>query len=262
MKTFLTISITFFISMSCLLGNANNDNNQFIQKCLKPTVLIESTKSPASGTGFIVNSSLIESINCYCNVVFSCEHILKSTDLLVKCSEFDDQGNFEKYKNFKGVVAAIDGSNDLSIVFFLSPNQMRCVDLNQKYKPKIRDALFAVGHALGEPARFAEGKLTGVLRSETTKQILSYRTSINIVFGDSGGPLFYENKVVGIANSMKNANYGDTKFPVYDISFYKPIELMQDMLRNRFINNDDYQDFKVPEIMNFMLWSKMIEIVN
>ena len=187
---------------------------------------------------------------------------LKSTDLLVKCSEFDDQGNFEKYKNFKGVVAAIDGSNDLSIIFFLSPNQMRCVDLNQKYKPKIRDALFAVGHALGEPARFAEGKLTGVLRSETTKQILSYRTSINIVFGDSGGPLFYENKVVGIANSMKNADYGDTKFPVYDISFYKPIELMQDMLRNRFINNDDYQDFKVPEIMSFMLWSKTIEIVN
>lgn len=262
MKTFLILTTLFMISISFLLGNTENERKTFIDKCLKPTILIESATSSASGTGFITNSIQIEPINCYLNVVFSCEHILKSTDLIIKCSDFDENGIFQKYKVFKGAVAATDGANDLSLIFFLSPTKMPCVDLDQKYIPKIKDNLFSVGHAIGEPSRFAEGKLTGVMRSETTNSLISYRTSVSIVFGDSGGPLFFENKVIGIANSMRNVDIGDKKHPVYDISFYKPLSLMEGILKDNFIQNGNFQDFKTPEIMALMLWAKSLEIEN
>lgn len=260
MKTFLIIPVLFFVSMTSIFGFDEGQRAILIEKCFKPTVLVESATSTAAGTGFITKSVKIDDINCYCNIVFSCEHILKSTDLVIKQSNFDSDGLFTKYQNHQGVVAAMDGENDLSLLFFLSKEKMPCVDLTTQYKPKIMDNLLAVGHGLGEVSRFSEGKLTGVLRSETTKQILSYKTSVSIIFGDSGGPLFYENKVIGIANSMRNVDIGENKHPVYNISFYKPLSLMDGILQNYNVKGNNMDSFKIPEIMLTMLWAKSIEI--
>jgi len=126
----------------------------------------------------------------------------------------------------------------------------------------VYDELLAIGHGLGETSRFSEGKMTGVIRSETTKQILSYKTSVSIIFGDSGGPLFHENKVIGIANSMRNVDIAESKHPIYNISFYKPLGLMSGILKNNFIKNDKFQEVHPPEILSMMLWSKSLEIVD
>lgn len=262
MKTFLTLPIILMFLLSYAVTSDDNKRNIIIEKCFKPTVLIESTKSPASGTGFITNSTKIEPIDCYCNIVFSCEHILKSKDLLIKCSDFDVDGIFTNYQTYKGEVAVVDGENDLSLIYFLSPKKMPCAELNQGYKPKVCDELLAIGHGLGETSRFSEGKMTGVIRSETTKQILSYKTSVSIIFGDSGGPLFHENKVIGIANSMRNVDIAESKHPIYNISFYKPLGLMSGILKNNFIKNDKFQEVHPPEILSMMLWSKSLEIVD
>ena len=82
------------------------------------------------------------------------------------------------------------------------------------------------------------------------------------MFGDSGGPLFHEDKVIGIANSMRSADYGQYKFPVYDISFYKPLTCMGDMLKSTTLMNDDFSQVHIPEINMYLLWSQMLELKN
>lgn len=262
MKTFACSILFFCITMLFASINESETDKKFLENCLKPTVLIESDNTLASGTGFIIKSIKNKDLDLFVNIIFSCDHILKSKMVIIKVSSFDNAGIFEKYNKFQGMVLATDGENDLSTLLFLSIEPMPTVVLNPAYKPKIRDNLFAIGHGLGETSRYAEGKFTGVIKSEISNKITTYRTSVPIVFGDSGGPLFFEDKVVGIANSMRSAEYGQNKFPVYDISFYKPLSCMENMVKTTSLMNDDFSEVRIPEINMYLLWSQLLEIKN
>lgn len=262
MKTFITFILFFCISLIFASTYDNQDNKKFIEKCLKPTVLIESEQVSASGTGFIVKSIKNSNLDIFVNIIFSCEHILKSKIVTVKTSVFDDDGIFKKYMSHKGVVLASDGINDLSILLFFSEDIMPTATINPSYKPKIRDAVFSIGHGLGEISRYSEGKFTGALISETNSEVNTYRTSIPIIFGDSGGPLFFENQVIGIANSMKSTELGQNKYPVYDISFYKPIYSIKKMLTSTNIMDENFDNTNVPEFTMLLFWSHLLEVKN
>ena len=254
-------TMNFIFQIVGILFLADVDQDIFVKKCLEPVVLIDNEAAQASGTGFIVKSSKIKEIDGYFNLVFSCQHIIKSPKARIKKAIYDENAIHKNYENYQGFLYSTDNINDLSILFFISKKQMPTVDINFDFKPKMRDKLFMVGHGLAEPARYAEGKFTGMSNDESHEANQNYRTSIPIIFGDSGCPLFYEHKVVGIGVSLRSAQYNESKFPVYDISFFKPVQNMVKLLNNSKMPFDDFNENKFPSLIANYAWTDDIKII-
>jgi len=258
MKIVYTVILFFCLSILSVADNSNHEN--LLHKCLEPIVLIDSEDNQSSGSGFIVKSLPVENLDCFFNIVFSCEHIIKSSKVNVKKTVYDENGIHKKYDVYNGYVYALDKSDDLSIMFFISRNKMPETDINFDYKPKIKDKLFAVGHGLGDTARYTEGLFTGIQKDDSTVANINYRTSIPIIFGDSGCPLFYDNKVIGVAISLRTASYGNMRYPVYDISYFKPISIIMNLVKEIKLENKNFEKVKIPLIIANYLWSKDIVI--
>lgn len=251
----LVIVLLLFCGIGICSTPTESEQKLFIEKCLKPTIMLESYDETTSGTGVIVKSEKLKFVDAYFNIVFSCEHILKSNKQTIKISDYDENGIFKKYKNSKAIVFYKDRDNDISILFFTSEKQMPVADCNFNYIPKLRDDVFAIGHGMGDQARYSDGRVTGALKSKET--FVEYKTSVPIIFGDSGGPLFYKNKLIGITNSMRSMKVSDNlKVPVYNISTFKSLILFNNILKETGLSKEMLTDVEIPEIVGVDIWLK------
>lgn len=251
----LFIMLVFISGIAFCSAHNDLDHKIFIEKCLKPTVLIESKDQTSTGTGVIVKSEKLKYTNVYFNIVFSCEHIIKSNKQIVKYSEFDDNGIFLKYQENKAIVFFKDSDADISILFFTSDSPMPIAESDFKYQPKIRDRVFTIGHGMGDNSRYSDGCVTG--STKTKDMFVDYKTSIPIVFGDSGGPLFYNNKLIGIANSIRSISVADKiKVPVYNISTFKSLNLFNKILKESNLSKENLEEVQIPEIVGIDIWLK------
>lgn len=249
------IAILLFCAIIFCNAQSESEYQTFVEKCLKPTVLIGSNDDSITGTGVIVKSEKLKYVDAYFNVIFSCDHILKSNKQNIKISEFDKNGIFVKYTNAKAVVFYKDRDDDLSILFFTSDNIMPTADLSFNYNPKLKDFVFSIGHGMGDHSRYTDGVITGALK--TKEDFTDYKTSIPIIFGDSGGPLFYKNKLIGITNSIRSLKVTENvKVPVYNISTFKSLNLFNKILNTTSLSDKDFKNLNIPEILGVDLWLK------
>lgn len=80
--------------------------------------------------------------------------------------------------------------------------------------------------------------------------MISIRTSISCVPGDSGGPMFKKNKAIGVCVGIKSYN-GQI---VTDISVFKSIDKIKEILdKNKYflINKEDKS---IPKIFTILYW--------
>jgi hypothetical protein len=108
---------------------------------------------------------------------------------------------------------------DIGIGVFFSDHQMAIAELNFEPKIFIGNEIFRIGCGLGDEPRLDYGKLTSY--KSFPKKV--FRTSVMTVPGDSGGPLFHENKVIGIIVSIRSLR-GQ---PVFGISQAVPLEMFK-----------------------------------
>ena len=253
MKKVLFIFFGFLV-FSSIVVSKQTDTDMFVQKYLLPTVMIKSVSENSSGSGVIVFSEKFKNKDDFFNIVYSCSHILKEKDQLINVSNYDSNGIFKSYDTYKSIIFSKNDENDVSILLFLSDKKMAVANIDYNYTPKIKDEVFCIGHGLGDTARLSTGLITGATRKENS--IEEIRTSVPIVFGDSGGPLFHKDKIIGISHAIKNAqSLQGINLPVYNISIFKSLKTCNKFAIDcNLLKNDN--DFDVPDVFVRNMWIK------
>ena len=207
--------------------------------------MIKSLSENNTGTGFIVRSQkAIE--NYYINTVISCAHVCEEK-IKIAVPEYKDS-IVVRYKEYKASVISVNTNFDLSVIVFFSDNQLNTTDIDFNTENYIDDDVFSIGCGLGESPRLSKGFISGL-----SADMVSIRTSISCVPGDSGGPMFKKNKVIGVCVGIKNYN-GQI---VTDISIFKSIDKIIEILdKNKYflINKEDKS---IPKIFYYSLLERL-----
>lgn len=200
------------------------------EKCLKPVVLLKSTESPNTGTGFIVRSQ--PAINkTYANTIITCAHVCEE-NLIVKVPVYKDWAVIA-YKEYPTHKILVDHDTDLAILLFFSDFQMPTSELDLASENSMDDDVFIIGCGLSENPRLSKGVISGF--SPTLDAI---KTSISCVPGDSGSPLYKNNKAIGVCLGIKKFN-GQI---ITDISIFRSLNEIINLLDKKLqflINKDD-----------------------
>jgi S1-C subfamily serine protease len=241
---------TFFLPNTT---NAGEVDKQLHQKCLYPTIYVGRVNKSTYGSGVIVRSQKHK--DGYRNVFLTCAHVVHDNylDYEVKQFIYEEWSQVSETKTYPALFYAVNHEQDVAIGLFYSDEEMPVADLDFSPKIYIGNELFRIGCGLGGEPRLDYGKLTQY--KKLPKPL--FRTSVMTVPGDSGGPVFHENKVVAIIVSISSVR----NLPVFNISFAVPLQRFKDW-------NDKIEkslDFawtkkKIPELQFRMLEFKQYEI--
>lgn len=220
------ILILFFCSKSC----AGDVNEQLHKDCLYPTICIGHDEG--YGTGFIIRSEK-ESENKYKNVFLSCAHITKNgvKDYEVRQYVYENWSTLKGVRSYPATFYAINLDLDISVGCFYSQEEMPTAKLEMSPQIFIGNEVFKFGCGALEEPRLDYGKMT-LIKSGAKPY---FRTSILTIPGDSGAPVFHNNKVIGIIAFIKVNRHG----MLYHISFALPLERFKIWSHE----NDDSLDF-------------------
>jgi len=215
------------------------------EKCLYPTVMIMNENPKGVGTGVIVK--IIKKKDLYENYVFTCAHVMipvpvpeappeatpppadvapsvTPTNLVVKPAKekyeinirvgiYENWSTLVGYKNYPAEVLFVDRDKDIGLVRFESQSENSVAELDKELKLYIGNDVLKVGCGLNEPFRIDSGKITSISRSIGNMIKDTYRVSSPTIMGDSGGPVYHENKLIGLSQAVRNA-HASSPFPV------------------------------------------------
>jgi S1-C subfamily serine protease len=219
--TLYTLILLFFCtSIGTNRVNAGEVDKKLHKECLYPTVYVGRADGHGSGSGVVVRSEKVED-HLYKNVFITCAHIFDANykDYEVREFIYEDWSQIKGIKSFPSTFVSFDTELDLGIGVFFSDHEMPIAQLNFEPKLFIGNEIFRIGCGLGDEPRLDYGKLTSY--KKLPKEV--FRTSVMTVPGDSGGPLFHENKVIGIIVSIR-AMRGQ---PVFGISHAVPLKMFK-----------------------------------
>ena len=257
----LIIAATLLTTSVCQAGEPDKDLHN---KCIYPTVMLTGTNPhyTGTGTGVIVKSK--KRGKGYINYVFTCAHVLTKTpaqiiesdeevkegeepippkvvpakyEYVVKVAVYEDWSLIKEIKSYPCHVIHVENgsSKDIALVTFQTDKKMPCAEISLNPKLYIGNKICRVGCGLQEPFRVDFGMITS-LNSSTGRPIVYtrnlYRTSIMTMPGDSGGPVYHENKLFAIAQLIRGmttqAGPFETKVPVFHMSYVIPIKRFMD----------------------------------
>ena len=243
-KYFLCVVIA--LCLNTALFSEEPDKNLH-NKCLYPTVLIhtgviagDAFINQGSGSGVIISSVPASSIfsDKFINVVLTCNHVAVNQSLgtienkfgarfvpdtfaKVGVSEYENWSKFKEYTWFDAKLYGAYEDHDLAILIFISDNQMPVADINFNPEIYIGSHVIKVGCGLGDQPRVEFGRVTSLNPSQEHDRTKgTNRLSVMSLPGDSGGPVFHENKVIGIVSMIRIAQGIGA---VFDISYMQPL---------------------------------------
>lgn len=243
MKKLLLIPTMFFIIAGFLLAQ------DYHKKCLEPVVLIQAANKTSSGSAVVVKSKMIEK-DVYLNTLFSCNHIFDNTMYTITMNYDSGFVSADEVYAMKTIYKSME--NDIAIACFVSNKKINEAEIDFDSIPSLKEGVFAIGCGLGDPPRHSEGFVIGLgPRKDELKDI---QTSIYIVPGDSGSPLFYKNRIIGITSAIRSYNSNGQIYPANGISLFKSAKLFKPV-----INTEKYKFIfeekeVIPKILIDYLW--------
>jgi S1-C subfamily serine protease len=202
MKTFLALILLLSFAAPVFSGG---EPEKVVSQCLKPSVLVYTPEDQGYGTAFVVRSELVG--NKYRNVAVSCYHNIEDNNVIkIVVMNYDKNGKLLGHTKVTGIEYLSEKKEDLTVLLFETTEKCEVVKLAPfDYQPKFGEWVKKIGFGLGDDATLEDGKITGVYSRQPTVFTGMIRTNMNIVPGDSGGPLFTsKNEVIGVNNSMRS----------------------------------------------------------
>jgi V8-like Glu-specific endopeptidase len=195
------IFLLFFI----LVGSVHSaePDQELHYKCIYPVIRIQNKSGNSFGSAFVVRSEKVG--NCYHNVAVTCQHVTDGkTSIVIRTPEYVNWSTYVKNIESKGVVYFENVKEDLAVVLFKSDKALYCCDFNFDENLYIGNDVEKTGFGEHNIVRHDWGKITSVNISIDSSE--GYRFTCPTVPGDSGGPLFYKNQVVGIIKGVATFN--------------------------------------------------------
>ena len=244
----------------------NSANHEAIHlNCLYPTVKVQSVDGRASGSGVIIKSKMIKEKQ-YLNIVLTCAHVLLDD---MKYTVM--QGKYQNWSEFIGYEKPVaceiyykNNSNDVAVLLFLSEEELPTAELGIKENIYISNDVFKVGcggDSLPTPPRMDRGIITSILNLGSEFKII--RTSAFTVPGDSGGPLYHDNKLIGLIRAIRILN---GRVLAYKISFAVSTDIIPVLDKEvnnalSFIYNDEYKPPVIPSYrLQFDRYERIIDL--
>jgi len=246
------------LPISLLLVNislAGEPDIKLHEKCLYPTVRIDSGDGSGFGSGVIVRSEELENKQ-YMNVVLTCKHVaVNLVDPNVIFTTYTDWSVPTGFKSFPATVYLNHPQYDLAIVLFISYKKMPCAELGMDEKLYVGDELMSFGCALRQPPRLDTGKISGVLPNSLRADLIS-------VPGDSGGPVFHNYKLVGIKQAFFGVDLIENAppSPIFDFAVQVRIAVLKPWAESdKKAGLPFKEDATLPELPVLMLQARQLK---
>jgi S1-C subfamily serine protease len=215
MKKIIAIMFLFVLvlPLPVLLVSTPDLDKKLHTICIYPTALV-SDEFRSHGSSVIVRSE--ERNGKYVNVALTCQHVIQDGNpIKIYLTDYIDWSVTGKTTSYDAWVYAQNMKNDLAILIFYSDVKMPTAKIDFDANLHLGNDVFGVGCSQMENPRVDYGKITEI-GSE-------YRTSVLALPGDSGGPVFYNYRLVGIKQSILTIPYNHFSMPVYTVSNVVPI---------------------------------------
>lgn len=187
------------------------------KECLYPVIQLVETGKTAGSTGFIVRTHKVSN-NVYCNAFLTCAHCVSDNKQEVVFFDYEDWSYVRRKTHYPCIFYGVDDDLDVAVGYFLSDRLLPRTKLDTECKMYIGSDILKIGCGKGQEPRVDFGKITKPVRKdELTEKYI--RHSASTCFGDSGGPLFYRHKVVGIINRVQQHN----SIPIWQFAYAIPI---------------------------------------
>ena len=222
MRTFVTILL---IALALFIINpfstCGEPDETLHKKCLYPTVRVHQVGVPAGGSGVIIRSEKIGEE--YHNVAITCAHVTEDCSKGVEVDLFiyENWSKIAEVVTYKCKIYHAHEDKDLSILLFTSDRQLPVADLGMDEKLYIGNDIIKIGCGLGDEPRLDFGKITSVFaKNDFAKGMKLYRTNAMTIYGDSGGPVFHNNRVIGFAQAIRIMR----GLPIFHMAFIIPAD--------------------------------------
>lgn len=198
---------------------ANQPDIKLHEKCLYPTVMISTKKSFTYGSGCIIRSE--KDGAKYKNLFLSCAHIFEDGyEFEVISFGYKEWSKVSSFETTDCQLYAIDRDHDLAVGVFYSSKEMPFADVEIDPTLYIGNEVYRIGCGGASPPRLDYGKVT-----QMSKRL---RTSIFTIPGDSGSPVFFNNKIIGVMKSVKIVNFRDNPLLGFSISYATTSETIKE----------------------------------
>lgn len=271
--TKLVLSVVCVALLNPSIISSEDIDKNLHNKCLYPTVYVSDvvinsdntqTKELGSGSGVIIKSKKVG--GKWHNLVLTCNHVVDVEDIktsleqqfgtspkfgiIIKVAKYQDWSRFVKYDEYPAFVYSQFEEGDMALLLFVSNEKMPVAELNINQKLYIGNEITKVGCGMGDQPRVEFGKITSI--NPTCEEFYKgcIRMSAHTVYGDSGGPVFYKDKVIGLASSIRVMGGGPFSTPIFQMGFFQPM-LTRMPAWNKTENNDIgfiYNEEKIPVI--------------
>ena len=230
--------------LSPVVVTAGEPDKALHEKCIYPTVMIFCQETGQSGTGVIIKSEKVKEGE-WRNLVASVAHTIKPLMFIkvaddqksatvraeyrckVKLGTYKNWSELVSAEDFTGKILAIDYPKDIAVISFTTKTQCSTVEMDFEPKLYLGNEVFRMGCGLGGTFRLDYGRITAV--KESIGEISgTYRTSIQTIQGDSGGPVYHENKLIGVAQAIKSVQIYGGEVPICHISYVIPLSRFKD----------------------------------
>lgn len=224
MRTFLLSALLLVFSAFTFAGAAEPDKALHTD-CIYPTVRI-SWNNQGIGSGVVVRSEKYGSH--YRNVVLTCDHVADSdAEYSVDVPTYKDWSTFDGWSSYPAKRYDGHSERDLAVIVFVTAKPMPVANFGFDEKLYIGTTISNLGCGMNDEPRLDFGVVTsmrGIMRGSKYKP---YRTNLKLIGGDSGGPVFRDGKLIGIAQAIKITNFKGVPQILPHISFVIPIEQLK-----------------------------------
>jgi hypothetical protein len=249
----MTRIIFAFLVLTTSIGFSGEPDKTLHEKCLYPTIMITNENPKAVGTGVVIKS--IKKDDKFHNYAFTCAHILipvsqapanppanppppdatpaafpetvakvKAKDkyeVSIRIGIYENWSTLVGYKQYPLEILVIDRVKDIALVKFVTENSVHTADIDKDPKLYIGNKVCRVGCGMSEPFRLDYGEITSMKNSIGNMIKGTYRVNIPTIMGDSGGPVYHEEKLFGLAQAVRSLP--DSLVPICHMVYVIPI---------------------------------------